>query len=149
VTPTRRRSNGRPQAVPTPLGREREEARVTAGGTILVAEDNSLLRELISAIVEACGYEVVAAASGCEAVQAAARCTGRLSLLITDVEMPGMSGPELARRLQAGMGSLKVLLLSGHDREEVLADLGGLRLVFVRKPFTARVLAQTVREMLA
>ncbi|HEY6322163.1 MAG TPA: response regulator [Thermoanaerobaculia bacterium] len=114
-----------------------------------MAEDDETLRELISTVLEACGYEVLVAASGFEAVQVAERFHGRLSLLISDVTMPGMSGIELATRLRAAIGPLPVLLLSGYEREDVPADLGEPELVFMSKPFRPVALAQTVRKMLA
>ena len=74
---------------------------------------------------------------------AAQRYAGRLSLLITDVMLAGMSGRELAGRLRA---SLRVLLVSGYERRDLPADLDGLELI--GKPFKAQVLPRKVREML-
>jgi two-component system cell cycle sensor histidine kinase/response regulator CckA len=116
--------------------------------SILIAEDDAALRALLSAMLEASGYGVILAANGIEALRLAERSGGRLSLLIADVTMPEMGGLELARRLRARCGPLKVLLLSGYERGDLEADLGDPGLVFVQKPFSPRALAQTVREML-
>lgn len=142
-------SDGRQEPRQHAASQGRSKRRGEGADTILVAEDDAGLRALISAALETSGYEVVAAANGFEALREAERRLGRIALLISDVMMPGMSGPELARRLRARSGPLKVLLLSGYPRQDLPADLGDLEPVLVEKPFSVHALARTVRGMLA
>jgi FixJ family two-component response regulator len=77
----------------------------------------------------------------------AARTPGPISLLLTDVVMPGMMGPELARRLSAGRPGLKVLYVSGHPDRAVGGEARAPGL-FLHKPFSPEALAARVREAL-
>jgi two-component system cell cycle sensor histidine kinase/response regulator CckA len=113
--------------------------------TILVAEDNEALRALLRIGLEICGYHVLAAASGREALRLAALRDGPIALLITGVVMPEIGGPELARRLAARRPGLKVLLLSGPSEE--MARLGKDAAI-LRKPFRPSALVAKVREIL-
>jgi two-component system cell cycle sensor histidine kinase/response regulator CckA len=113
--------------------------------TILVAEDDEALRALLRIGLEICGYNVLAAASGREALRLAALRDGPISLLITDVTMPGIDGPELARRLAARRPCLKVLLLSGYAPDPARLDRGA---AFLQKPFRPAQLVAKVRALL-
>jgi two-component system cell cycle sensor histidine kinase/response regulator CckA len=113
--------------------------------TILVAEDNETLRTLLQIALSSCGYTVLAGASGPEALALAGRHGEPIALLISDVVMPGMDGPELARRLAAIRPRLQVLLLSGYGPDDALLDSG---IHFLQKPFRPSVLVATVREIL-
>jgi two-component system, cell cycle sensor histidine kinase and response regulator CckA len=119
-----------------------------AGETILVAEDEEMVRGLLARMLRMRGYEVIEAASGGEAVAAAARGE-RIDLLITDVVMTDMNGRELADRLATTRPALPVLYISGYT-DESIAHHGvlepGVRLL--EKPFSAEALAQQVREIL-
>jgi len=118
-------------------------------GTVLVAEDDPMLRTLAEDTLIAAGYHVLLAASGDEALRL---CDSQrpVTLLMTDVVMPGLQGPELvvaARRLRP---DLKVLCTSGHasaalkDQRHMPGDV-----VFLEKPYLPSALVRTVREMLA
>lgn len=113
--------------------------------TILVAEDDDGLRTLLQIALESCGYTVLASASGPAALALADRHAERIALLVSDVTMPGMEGPELARRLAAIRPGLKVLLLSGYGRDPALLDAGE---EFLPKPFRPSMLVAKVREIL-
>ena len=113
--------------------------------TILVAEDDEVLRTLLRIALESCGYTVLARASGPAALQLAERHGDPIALLVSDVTMPGMEGPELARRLAAIRPGLKVLLLSGYGRDAALFDAG---VDFLQKPFRPSALVARVREIL-
>ncbi len=117
--------------------------------TVLVAEDEQIVRVLIRKVLEQAGYTVLLAGGGAEALQLAERHTGPIHLLVTDVVMPGMSGRELARRLLERRPDTKVLYVSGYadvavERHGVL-DPGT---AFMQKPFSPSALAQRVRDVL-
>jgi len=113
--------------------------------TILVAEDDEMLRTLLQVSLESCGYTVLASASGPAALELAERHAEPIALLLSDVTMPGMEGPELARRLAAIRPGLKVLLLSGYGRDPAILDAG---VDFLQKPFRPSALVARVRWIL-
>jgi two-component system cell cycle sensor histidine kinase/response regulator CckA len=115
------------------------------GGTVLVVEDDQALRELLRLTLESRDLHVLVAADGAEALRIAERQPLPISLLVSDVTMPGMAGPELARRLAARCDGLKVLLLSGYSRDAARLDP---RIAFLQKPFHPRALLAAVRAML-
>ncbi len=123
-------------------------ARWPAGSeAILLVEDDEVLRDLFSAILGRCGYEVSIAADGNEALAAIHGRAGGFALVVSDVMMPGMSGLDLARRLRAEGESVRILLLSGYGEAD-LASVAGLGVAFVEKPLPPSVLARKVRELL-
>ena len=113
--------------------------------TVLVVEDQPHVRKLTCAILTEFGYQTLEAAHGEEALRLATTHNGPLDLVLTDVIMPGMRGPELVNRLEA-IRRTPVLFMSGysesmeggHDRE----------VAYIRKPFTPDALARKVREVL-
>jgi CheY-like chemotaxis protein len=113
--------------------------------TILVAEDDEVLRTLLQIALESCGYTLLAGASGPAALELAGRHPGPIALLVSDVTMPGMEGPELARRLAAIRPGLRVLLLSGYSLDPDLLDAG---VDFLQKPFRPSALVARVRAIL-
>ena len=117
--------------------------------TLLLVEDDAGVRELALTALRAQGYEVLAAADGREALEIAESRIGDVALLVTDVVMPNMGGPELARQLQQRWPAIRVLYMSGYTddavvRQGVLAD----DVAFLQKPFTPMRLVQTVRQVL-
>jgi PAS domain S-box-containing protein len=130
---------------------EAQPPRLPAGAeTVLLVEDNSQVRELAAEILRARGYSVLEASGGVDALQIAQeKRDGRIDLLITDVVMPEMSGPQLAQ-LMAGAGQqVKVLYISGYTDSWIVHHgvLEGAT-SFLQKPFTPSVLANKVREVL-
>jgi two-component system, cell cycle sensor histidine kinase and response regulator CckA len=124
---------------PTPTGTE----------TVLVVEDETVVRRLAVLGLRAQGYTVVEAADGVEALEVAARIAPNVDLVVSDVIMPGMSGPELLKRLAVVAPGAKRLLVSGHAEEAVLpAGLIDVGAAFLPKPFTPERLARKVREVL-
>lgn len=120
-----------------------------AGATILVAEDEDMVRDLIQEVLEDSGYAVRVAADGMEAVRMA-REAGDFSLLVADVVMPRLNGPALAHRLREANPGLRVLFISGYaDAELAQHNLRGPGISFLRKPFTPDALTHRVRELLA
>jgi two-component system cell cycle sensor histidine kinase/response regulator CckA len=116
--------------------------------TILVVEDEAGIRGLIVRILRREGYQVTDVASAEEALAAARKTSARL--LITDVKLPGMSGPDLARRLHTATPALKVLYISGYT-DDPAARTGSYPpgAGFLAKPFTLTALVAKVRETLA
>ena len=117
--------------------------------TILVAEDDEILRPLAKELLEKLGYRVLEGANCDDALAAARQHTGPIHLLIADVVLPGPSGRELARRLAASRPDTKVLYVSGYT-DDAIVHHGMLEpgLQFLQKPFTPSGLARKVREVL-
>ncbi len=124
-------------------------ASVAGSETLLVVEDEPVVRSLaVRALVEQ-GYRVLQAADGASALAAARTYDGDIHLLVTDVVMPGMNGRELADRLSAERPGLRVLYVSGYTDHAVVRH-GVLEegIAFLSKPFDLRDLTRTVREVL-
>jgi len=117
--------------------------------TILLVEDEAPVRDLTRRCLEQRGYSVLQAASAEDALELLAKHSGRLDLLLTDVVMPGASGPELATRLTAERPDLHVLFVSGYP-DDSPASAGVLEggTAFLQKPFTPDTLARKVRAVL-
>jgi two-component system cell cycle sensor histidine kinase/response regulator CckA len=117
--------------------------------TILVAEDEEAVRHLARRILEAGGYTVLAAAHPAQALEIAGAHSGSIDLLVTDVIMPGMSGPRLSERLSALRPGIKVLFISGYADAEI-AERGVLHAetALLQKPFTPEALLRRVRDVL-
>jgi len=126
-------------------------SRVEAAGgrTILLVEDNEAVRRFARRALMRQGYEVLEAGTGDDALRLAGDHPGAIDLLLTDVVMPGMSGPELAKRLAAVRPRLKIVYMSGYP-DDAIGSHGVLDpdVAFVPKPFTSDTLAQKVREAL-
>jgi signal transduction histidine kinase/ActR/RegA family two-component response regulator len=117
--------------------------------TILLVEDEGPVRELTRRCLEQRGYAVLHAASAEEAIDLLSGHGGPLDLLLTDVVMPGASGPDLARRLTGERPDLQVLFVSGYpDDSPGSAGLLEPGAPFLQKPFTADTLARKVRDVL-
>src|SRR5256712_70650 len=117
--------------------------------TILLAEDQKELRDLIRQMLEMNGYTVVAASDGLEAIEICKRHEAPIHLMLSDVVMPQMGGRELAQRLATVRPDMKVLYMSGYTSNAIvhhgILDPGTL---FIQKPFTPDSLARKVREVL-
>ena len=119
------------------------------GETILVVEDEDAVRSLVARVLRTRGYRVLEAASGTIALEVVDAHIGSIDLILTDVIMPGMSGPDLVRRLIAERPTLRVIYMSGYTQDEVLHH--GVRqdaASFLEKPMTPGGLAARVREVL-
>jgi two-component system, cell cycle sensor histidine kinase and response regulator CckA len=117
--------------------------------TILVADDNELVRQATQQILTRTGYQVMEAANGAAALQLAADHPGVIHLLITDIVMPEISGRTLAERLQATRPSVHVLYMSGYTNDAVLrraiVESGA---PYLQKPFSVEQLLRKVRDVL-
>ncbi|HYE07378.1 MAG TPA: PAS domain S-box protein [Planctomycetota bacterium] len=124
--------------------------QVRAGAeTILLVEDEADVRDLIREMLSAEGYRVIEAGNGSEALAAAEKAGHRIDLMMTDVVMPKMSGPELAERLGKSVGGLRVLYMSGY-MDKIIVDKGVIDrdFIFLEKPFTSASMLRKVREAL-
>lgn len=117
--------------------------------TVLLVEDEDVVRRLARDILQRQGYHVLEAACGADALTLVEQYPGRIDLMVTDVVMPRMSGPELADQLAPKRPGTRVLYLSGYT-DHALLDRGALRqgVSFVQKPFTADGLTREVRQVL-
>jgi hypothetical protein len=116
--------------------------------TIVVVEDELELRELIREVLELQGYTVFAARTVDEAQTAAARHTGAIHLVITDVFTPGQGPRELLADLRRARPAVKVLYVSGYSDDEITRRAGPLQGALLRKPFAVSALTRRVREAL-
>ncbi len=117
--------------------------------TILVVEDEEIVRDLVCEVLEQQGYRVLCAQDGREGLEMASRHDGTISLLLTDVIMPLMNGHELAEQLAAQRPELKVLYVSGYSDNDI-GNHGILdeSVALLEKPFSPQTLARKVREVL-
>jgi CheY-like chemotaxis protein len=116
--------------------------------TVLLVEDEEVVRNLARRVLRDSGYHVIEAGSGEEALRLAGECPGRIDLLLTDVVMPGMNGRELAERLGEIRPETRVVFMSGYTEDVILKrGVSGDR-AFLAKPFTPPMLARSVREAL-
>jgi PAS domain S-box-containing protein len=119
------------------------------GETILLVEDEGGVRELAARSLRSRGYHVLAATDGVDALRTIAETAAPLDLLLTDVVMPRLGGPELVARLRPRYPDLKVLFMSGYtDDAMVRRGIRDAGAAFLQKPYTPRVLAQKVRDVL-
>jgi DNA-binding NtrC family response regulator len=112
-------------------------------GRILLVEDEPGLRDIAQRVLARAGFDVTPAAGPDEAILAAEAMTESIDLLVTDVVMPGMRGPELAIRLRSSRPGLPVLLVSGYA-EEIVEGQRDDSLPFLAKPFSAESLLAAV-----
>ncbi len=117
--------------------------------TLLVVEDETSVRELVCEILRAEGYTVLEAADGAGALEQLASHDGEVKLLVTDVVLPRMGGPEVAERLQRERPGLKVLYMSGYsDDVRFRHGVEDASAPYLPKPFTPDALVTRVRELL-
>jgi two-component system cell cycle sensor histidine kinase/response regulator CckA len=117
--------------------------------TILLVEDEPVLRELARVILRDYDYRVLEASCGVEALKVWEENNGKIDLLLTDMVMPkGMTGRELAEELKTRKPELKVIYTSGYSSEVMGQDLGLRDIRFLQKPYPPPQLAQAVRECL-
>jgi CheY-like chemotaxis protein len=133
-----------PAAYPERFGRPDGAPR-----RILVAEDDALVRGMLERMLAELGYEVHTARHGQEALAIAEGSAGPFDLVITDVRMPRMNGPELGRRLDERWPGIPVLYISGYDVEASTGpEAAHRRAAFMRKPFDPDELARRVARLL-
>ena len=115
--------------------------------TVLVVEDEAMLRELIKESLELYGFKVLMASGGNDALKLAGDYPDRIDILVTDVALPGMSGREVARAIEKIRPEIRILYISGHI-EAAIAHHGIPASAFLQKPFLPQELARKLRELL-
>jgi PAS domain S-box-containing protein len=126
------------------------EVPARGSGTLLVVEDEDEVRAVLTETLESAGYTVLQAASADQAVDRCASHAGPIDLLLTDVVMPGQSGPELAGRLIVQRPGMRVLFISGYAPAAADAALQAFPGTgFVAKPFELESLTRKVHELLS
>lgn len=117
--------------------------------TILLVEDEDVVRALVKEILEAYGYTIIVASNGQEALRISNEFVGHIPLTITDVVMPNMSGRELAERITISRPETTVLYMSGFTDDAIFRHgLIDHEMFFIQKPFSPDSLALKVRELL-
>jgi CheY-like chemotaxis protein len=119
-------------------------------GAILLVEDSDVVRDVVASMLEGGGLTVVQASGGEEALALARRGDEPIALLLTDIVMPGMSGVELADRMERELPGMRVLFMTGYA-EEVVVNQGilGRYREYIGKPFTREQITKRVREILS
>ena len=115
---------------------------------VLLVDDEPQIRLLVKTLLSEEGFESIEASDGCGAFATAKRLDGAISLLLTDIDMPGspMNGIELARAVKSEFPDVPILLVSG-QRPATDLDSVAPGNVFVKKPFDPRVFADTARKL--
>ena len=136
--------------VAAPVAPKRPAARDLSGaGRILFVEDEDAVRGVAAKLLRARGYEVIEAASGEEALEYAQAHAGEIDLMISDVVMPGMQGPDLLKQARQYLGAAPVMFISGYAESEFSDLLEGERNVsFLPKPIDIKTLAERVKQEL-
>jgi two-component system cell cycle sensor histidine kinase/response regulator CckA len=139
-----------PVSAEAPANSSAHQERVPGGReTILVVEDEPVLRELVCEVLQQYDYRVLQAGSGHEALRVWDEFEGEIDLLLTDMVMPeGLSGRQLATQLKKRKPGLKVIYSSGYSPEATGRDFGQSNTVFLAKPYVPPQLARLVRQCL-
>jgi two-component system cell cycle sensor histidine kinase/response regulator CckA len=123
------------------------EASYASSGAVLIVDDEPDIRKLVGLILTSAGYTVFTADSGDQAIRTFKKHGNEITLLLTDVVAPGMSGPMLADQLLESQPHLKILFMSGYDASQVVKRYVIERgFTLVPKPFTAEQLVEAVRS---
>ncbi len=121
--------------------------RAPGAETVLLVDDTESLREMIERVLAGFGYTVITARDGAQALEVSDGHPGPIDLLLSDVVMPGIGGPELAVRLRMRRPTMRVLLMSGYDEHSLASGAGGYA-SFIAKPFRPEALGRRIRELL-
>jgi DNA-binding response OmpR family regulator len=145
--------------IPDDIGGRKEEAATQAvilpdlrSGSeqqpvILVADDEVMIRNLVTILMRTEGYSVLTAADGHEGLELSRKYPGVIDLLITDLQMPQLNGADLCAHLLEERPGIKALVMSGLDMREIVSQ--NINLPFLPKPFDGEALKARVRELLA
>lgn len=135
---------------PTPTVKAKTVARDLSGaGRILFVEDEDAVRGIAARLLRARGYEVIEAASGEEALELAELHAGQIDLMISDVVMPGMQGPDLLKQARQYLAGAPVMFISGYAEAEFSNLLEGeTNISFLPKPIDIKTLAERVKQEL-
>src|SRR5579859_540532 len=137
------------EAEPVTVSEPKPPRELRGTETVLLVEDHAALREMTSAMLQAQGYTVLKAAHASEAERICREHKGRIDVVLTDVVMPEVSGPELAKRLQRLRPGVRLIYTSGYtDNSALREDVLKYNLPFLQKPYGQSELLSKVREVL-
>ncbi len=139
----------RRQAAGSTAGARRGGARAEKQKTVLVVDDQHVVLELVDAFLEDSDYRIYLAGSGRQALEICNRLQGAIDLLLTDVRMPGMNGPELHDRIVNRFPGVKVLFMSGFSAAEAMRFGVPEDAALIVKPFRPAELMQRIRHLIA
>ena len=115
--------------------------------SVLLAEDEALIRQMLARVLERCGFRVSLASDGVEALELFRDRVGETDVLVLDVRMPNLDGPKALAAMRALRPEIPAILMSGHDIAAADAGLLPKGVRFMTKPFTGAVLMQAIKEM--
>jgi two-component system, cell cycle sensor histidine kinase and response regulator CckA len=130
-------------------GRVGPEEAIEGNETVLLVEDEAQLRSITCNILESLGYRILAASDGAQALAVSQGYEGVIDLVLTDVIMPRMNGPELAKEITLQRPEVKTLYISGYTGQGLGSEVLPEGSQFLPKPFTRHALARKVREVLS
>ena len=130
-------------APPAAAGQESASA-----ATILVVDDEAGVRVMVARMLSLAGYSVISAQSGEEAISIARDYAAPIDLVLTDVRMPGMTGPELVEQLKTLRPDIRAMYMSAYSRDVLPAGVQDTDVPFLNKPFTMRTLALSIGQTL-
>jgi DNA-binding response OmpR family regulator len=113
---------------------------------IIVADDEVLVRNIVTLLLQGQGYIVLTASDGQEGLELSRKYPGTIDLVITDVEMPRLNGMDLVTHLREERPGIKVLVMSGSDMKEIVSQ--NANLPFLPKPFDGETLLSRVRALI-
>jgi two-component system, cell cycle sensor histidine kinase and response regulator CckA len=115
----------------------------SAGGKVLLVEDEDMVRTVAERALVRAGYEVTACASGEEGLTAISE-GGTFDIVVSDVVMPGMDGPAMVREIRRGLPGMPVLFMSGYAEEQLRKDIDIPDMHFLAKPFSVASIGEKV-----
>ncbi len=126
-----------------------EELRRPESATVLLVDDEDAVRRLVARMIRSLGYEVIEARDQAEAIGISGEHEGSIDMLLTDVVMPEMSGPELAEQVRSIRPDIKVVFMSGYTGGALNYHVGNRgEIHFLQKPFSSESMASKIREVL-
>jgi two-component system cell cycle sensor histidine kinase/response regulator CckA len=132
------------------VGPRPDDSQSTTRGTVLVVDDEQMVRRLAARMLVAQGYRVLEAGSGQEAVRLLRRGAHRIDGVLTDIAMPGIGGRELGETIARCWPQIRVLYMSGYAANRMVNE-GALdpSVPFIQKPFTSEQLGRRLRDLLS
>ena len=119
-----------------------------SGKTVLVVDDEEVVRNMVEHVLLLCGYKVISCDNGYTAMALFTEHKEEIDLVVTDIVMPGMNGHELAKKLSAAKPDLRLLMMSGYtDDKDLVENLSRRGIPFLAKPFNAEQLAERVDQV--
>jgi signal transduction histidine kinase/CheY-like chemotaxis protein len=127
-----------------------DEVKVVEKGqrTVLVVEDEDVVRQVACDIIRRGGYKVIEASSAQAALEVCGQSKDEIDVVLTDLVMPKMNGPELVKRLAEDHPKVSVIFMSGYTSDAAIAQGLDAKMAFVQKPFSPKVLLQTIQDVM-